>query len=196
MTFTIAFLIDFSAGILLTTAQLVYLKQVFKKEITPSLLPWLGWAFLLGISFLSQMLEFGWNWVLAGLLFSTIGCFTICVSAFLTKNYVIAKKDWAYLLAGLLCVLGYVLFTNPWLTTISAVIADLILGIPMILKAIKNPHTEKSRAWNIALISWSLTLFTCFDKSLLFALFPLYLFLFNGTMAWITYQKKEQREMI
>lgn len=180
------FVINLIAGFFLALAQVIYITQVVKKQITPSLFTWLGWSILVGVALISQLNKYGWSWALTGHLFSAVGCFFIFISAILSHNFSLLRKDWIYLYLGLGCVVFYLLFTDPWLTTIFAILADAILGIPTILKAIKEPKTEKSLGWNIALVCWTLTLITCIDKNTIFTLFPAYCFAFNAIMSYLT----------
>ena len=68
-----SFLINIFAGLFLASAQLVYIVQVVKKQVKPSVITWSGWSFLVGIALVSQWIEFGWEWALVGHLFSALG---------------------------------------------------------------------------------------------------------------------------
>lgn len=185
-----AILINLFAGLFLAVAQSIYIVQLVRKQITPSLYTWLGWSILVVVGLVSQLVEYGWNWTLVGHLFSAIGCTAIFIFSIVSGSYVVRSKDWLYLLLGIICILIYLLFSDPWSTTIFAVLADGILGMPTILKAIKSPKTEKSMGWNIALGCWSLTLVTCWNNNALFIIFPAYCFLFNAVMSYLTTKKR------
>lgn len=184
------YLINLFAGVFLVTAQVIYILLIIRKKITPSLFTWLGWAILVGVGLISQLYEYGWSWVLIGHLFSALGCLFIALTAIITKNYQVLKQDYIYLVTGVICILLYITFKDPWSTTIFSIVADLILGIPTILKGYKNPRSEKSIGWNIALGCWGITLMTCMDENFIFVLFPLYCFLFNVTMSLLTTKKR------
>jgi hypothetical protein len=187
---SIELILSLLAGILIVLAQLIYISQVVKKQVTPSVMSWIGWAIFIGTSFIAQLIELGWNWSLIGLLLSTIGCATISVYSLLSKNFTLKNRDWIYLFAGLACIYLYVTFSDPLLTTLFAIAADFVLGIPTILKAIQHPKTEKSRAWGIAVASWTFTLIICLNHDLIYALFPIYLFCFNGMMVLLTSRRR------
>lgn len=187
------YIINLVAGSFLVLAQSIYIILVVRRKITPSLFTWLGWSVLVGVSLVSQWAELGWNWVLVGHLFSALGCSGIFIAAMATRNFQLLREDYIYLVLGAACIALYVVFTDPWITTIFAVTADLILGLPTIFKAIKNPKTEKSLGWNIAMVCWALTLYTCLDKNLIYILFPLYCFLFNLTMTALTNNRRIAR---
>ena len=185
-------ILNFTAGVFLAIAQTAYILQVIKKNITPSLYTWLGWTLLVGLSLFSQVADYGWNWTLLGHLFSSLGCALIFLLILLFKNYEIRSNDWIYLLFGLGCLLIYFLFSDPWMTTLFAILADAVLGVPTILKAIRDPKSEKSIGWNVALVCWSLTLLTCLNGNVIFILFPLYCLLFNGGMSFLTTKRRVQ----
>jgi len=89
------FAINLIAGIFLAVAQSIYLIQVLKKQITPSLFTWFGWSILVTVALVSQIIEYGWDWTLTGHLFAAFGCTFIFLSAFLTKNFVMRSQDCA-----------------------------------------------------------------------------------------------------
>jgi hypothetical protein len=188
MTSSLEFLFNGIAGLLIIVAQLTYIIQVVRRSVVPSLLSWLGWALLMGTSLFSQTVEIGWSWTLLPLLISTSGCFLIFIYSLAIKNFNLSNYDWPFLVLGVVCILLYFVFSDPWLTTIFAIFADFILGIPTIIKAIKYPITEKSRAWIFALMSWAITLMSSTDEPLIYLLFPIYLFLFNGLMFVLTFK--------
>lgn len=188
---SLIFILGFLAGLLIIIAQATYINQIVKKEVTPSVLSWLGWSLLMGISFIVQLVHYGWNYSLTGLGLATIGCFSICLIAYFTKQYKLAKADWVYLVLGLICILFYVVSKNPLLTTIVAVLADFVLGIPTLISAYKNPESEKSKAWNIGLLSWSISLVICYGEPVIYWIFPVYLFLYNGVMSVLTFFRKD-----
>lgn len=89
-----SYVLNIGAGLFLALAQSIYIVQIIKKQITPSLFTWLGWSILVGVSLISQIVEFGWNWTLIGHLFSAIGCTSIFIVSLLINNYVIRRIDW------------------------------------------------------------------------------------------------------
>lgn len=174
-----------AAGAIIIIAQLSYLISTLKKEVRPSVLSWYGWAALMGTSFISQLVK-GWQWSLTGLMLSTVGCLVIATTALFYRNFSLERKDWNFVFAGLICITLYFFSGNALYTTVFAVLADLLLGIPTIKNAYRNPRSEKSVAWVLGLASWTIVLPVCLNHDLLYALFPIYLFLFNATMVFLT----------
>jgi len=176
-------------GAILFYSQLSYWLSLYRKEVKPTYLSWLGWGILMGISLVAQVIARGWTTKITGLLVSTIGCFIIGLSArCIFRHYKSEKKDWNYLYFGVLCMAVYFFSKNEWVTSVVAIVADAILAIPTVRNAIKNPGEERSRAWILALSAWLLTLILVFYRfSWLHLLWPLYLIVFNGTMTSLTY---------
>jgi len=178
------------AGIVIFSAQVIYLVNTLRGRIRPSVLSWLGWALLMGTSLVSQIVGKGWQWSLTSILCSTVGSLAITLAALLSKNFTLAAKDWKFLGLGLGCMGLYYVSSDAWITTGFAILADALLGIPTIAKAWRNPASEKSVAWILGAVSSALALAICVGHDWLYVLFPMYLVLFNGMMMWLTWSKR------
>lgn len=183
------------AAVTMLFSQMLYIKDVFYKKITPSILSWFGWAFLMGVSMLSQIIEGGLQYNQLGILASVAGCSMIGAVGLMRKNYSINKIDWYILLAGLFCLVLYLFSKNPWSTTIYAIIADFIIAIPTLNKVIRNPQSEKTNGWYLSLITWGLTLLISFNGDTLYALFPVYLFSFSVSMCVLMNLPKRRKKV-
>ena len=175
------------AAVVISAAQVIYVFNCLHRKVTPSVLSWSGWAFLMGTSLVSQIVHKGWQWSMTGIASSAVGCMTIAVVAWLSGNFAFRRSDLGFLVAGLGCVGVYVVSDNPWITTVFAIIADGLLGIPTIVKAYRQPASERSVAWLLGVVSSTLALIICFGHDIIYMLFPVYLVLFNGTMAVLTW---------
>lgn len=179
-------IVGVAAALVISGAQVIYIVNTIRRRIRPSVLSWVGWSFLMGTSVVSQVVGKGWQWSLASVLSSAVGCLTIGLVALFSGSYSLHRGDWKFLGLGVLCICIYVLSDNPWATTVFAICADALLGIPTILKAVREPALERSPAWLLGMVSSSLALAICVGHNLIYVLFPAYLVLFNGTMAWLT----------
>ncbi len=183
--------IGYLASVLIFFGQLTYFRDVWQKKIAPSVLSWYGWALLMGILIVVQVVSTGWDWSLMSLTSCTFGCVAIGTVSLVKKNYQLLKQDWWFLILGLLCGVLYVLSKDPWLTTFFAVISDLIIGFPTLVKAYKDPQNEKSKAWIISLSCWSLTSLISFNHNMLYAIFPVYVCLYSMYIVYLTYMRKK-----
>jgi hypothetical protein len=183
--------IGIAAAVLISITQIIYIRDVYLKKVQPSVLSWVGWTLLMGTGIVSQIIEEGWDWSHCGILFATLGCGLISLTSLLSKNFVLAKKDWGFLVIGLVCLVIYLVSNDVWITTIFAILADFIIGVPTLKKAFRDPVSEKSNAWFFSLATWSLTLIISFHHGLIYSLFPIYLFLYVVTLLFLIYRKKE-----
>ncbi len=180
---------SFIAGALIIAAQVILIRDVIKRKISPGLLSWFGWGLLMGTSLVAQIIDKGWQWNQMGLLCSAAGCMFIFTTAWITKNYLMKRSDWSFLFLGLICMIIYLLSKDPWLTTGFAILADFIVGIPTLRHAYTNPASQKTTAWTLGFISWIFSLILCFGHTWLYAMFPIYLFIYNGAMIALTREK-------
>jgi hypothetical protein len=179
------------AGIVIGSAQITYLVNTVGRKVRPSVLSWIGWAFLMGTSLVSQVVAKGWQWSMTGILCSTVGCMTIGLVALLIRNFSLTRKDWLYVVLGAICVGVYLVSANPWMTTVFAIAADGVLAVPTVAKAWRDPLSERSWAWVLGLVSSVLALVICVGHDWIYVLFPGYLLLFNGVMAYLTQARKQ-----
>lgn len=178
------------AAVVISTAQVIYVFNCLRRKITPSVLSWFGWACLMGTSLVSQVVHKGWQWSMTGIASSAVGCLTIALVAWLSGNFSFRRRDLGFLVAGIGCVGVYVVSANAWVTTVFAIVADGLLGIPTIVKAYREPALERSAAWLLGVVSSTLALVICLHHEVIFMLFPAYLFLFNGMMAVLTWGRR------
>lgn len=175
-------LIGITSALCMFSSQTLYIRDVIRKKVRPSLLSWFGWSLLMGISMLSQILEKGMQFSQIGIIASTLGCFLIAVIGLVVKNYSIKKIDWLILSLGMICLMLYLYSSNAFLTTIYAIVADFIIAIPTLIKVFINPLSEKTNGWYLSLIAWTLALSISINQDILFILFPVYLFSFSLLM--------------
>ncbi len=182
-------IIGFVAGATISSAQVVLIRDTWTRKISPSLFSWIGWGLLIGVGCLSQWLEEGWEHSLTGLAASAVGCFLVAGIAFAKGNYLLNKSDRIFLYAGLFCLAFYLTLREPWTTTSLAIIADFVVGFPTLIAAWQKPETQRSAAWIIGGISWTITLCIAVGHGWLYAVFPIYLWLYNWAMAVLTNRK-------
>ena len=183
------------AGILITITQAIYVRDVYRKKVKPSVLSWVGWALLLGTGIGAQIIEEGWDWSQSGIMLAAFGCGAISITAIFSKNFTLERKDWLFLLIGLVCLLIYTISKDAWITTLFAILADFVIGVPTLKKAYYNPQSEQSIAWKFSLSTWTLSLVICFHHGLIYALFPVYLFLYVLVLMYFIYWRKTVSEL-
>lgn len=184
--------------ILLALAAITYIIPLMKGQLSPRPLTWIGWTILMGISLYSQVVVRGWEWNEAGITLSILGCFTISILSLKKRSHIVedpkeAKKkkliDWTCVTLAVVCVGIYTTTKDPWLTTIFAIIADFLVGIPTQRNAYKDPESEKSIAWPLGVAAFVLTIINCIGFDLIYYAFPIYLFFVNLSLTILTNRK-------
>src|ERR1700735_5053026 len=89
------------SGIVISTAQVIYVSNCLQRKITPSVLSWFGWACLMGTSLVSQIVSKGWQWSMTGIASSAVGCLAIAGVAWLSGNFSFRRGGLGFLGGGL-----------------------------------------------------------------------------------------------
>jgi len=175
---------------LIAIAQLIYIRNIYSFKVKPSVLSWTGWSILMGVGVFSQIINDGFDWSQAGLLLSTFGCLFIALFSISINNFSLIKSDWWFLLLGFLSIGVYFVSKDSLITTLFAITADFLLGIPTLQKAFKFPNLEKSKAWAFGAFSSVLAISICIGDPIVYWLFPVYLLLYNLTMIILSNRKE------
>ncbi len=158
-----------------------YLIGIFKNEVKPRPLSWLGWFILVVVSVISQIQEKGFDSSMSIVIASGIICFTIFLISIIKNNPKNGGFDYICFSLGILCMIIYLLTKNALITTIFAVLSDLLVGIPTIRSAFRNPRSEDILAWGIGTFAIFLSFLVALTESdSLLKIYPTYLFVFNA----------------
>ncbi len=192
---TLIAIIKVTAYLLIMFAQYRMIRRVASGRMKAVVLSWFGWSMLMGISVVAQLQAgaWAWDWNVFSVLLSALGCVLIGITGVWSGNYSRGKGDVLCLLAGLACMGVFLLSSDPWITTVLAITADLLVAIPMLERAFKDPAGHRTDAWPIVLFAWTLTATSIlFDFSWLHLLWPLYLIGFSGLMTYMTFFRNQR----
>jgi hypothetical protein len=190
--------LKFIFGILSTiftfTGLIPYFLNVHKRIIYPHNLSWLGWAFITLIGALA-MLSSGSKWAVLILFANSISCVSVVLFSIYKKVGVWStnRYDYLFFILGIIGIILWQLFNNPFLAILCCVIADLCFGIPTIIKAYKNPKSENYLAWLSCSLAGLFSIFALNNFQITEALYPLYLFSFDTVVLLIVLINKKYR---
>lgn len=187
---TLIWMMKTTAYALVVFAQYRMIRRVASGRMKAVILSWFGWSMLMGISVVAQLQAgaWAWDWNVFSVLLSATGCVLIGIAGLWSGNYSRGKGDVLCLLAGVACMGVFLLSSDPWITTVLAITADLLVAIPMLERAVKDPAGHRTDAWPIVFFAWSLTAASIlFHFSWLHLLWPLYLIGFSGLMTYLTF---------
>lgn len=157
-----------------------YLLDTIKGKAKPNKVSWFLWGLAPMIAFVAQVKQ---GVGLSSLMTFTVGFSPILIffASFLNK-----KADWKItkfdLICGVLSLLGLILWAYTRVGNIAilfAILADLLAGIPTIIKAYKAPETENYHAYLFAGIAAVITLLTIKQWDFAHSSFAIYILIFN-----------------
>jgi hypothetical protein len=157
-----------------------YFIYIHKKQIYPHNLSWLGWAFITFIGGIAMLADKG-EWSVVIVFANTLSCLIVVFYSIYKKVGVWSTNKYDYIFFGL-GIFGVILWQTlnmPIIAIFCVVVADLLFGIPTIIKTYKYPKSEKYLAWLSCSIAGLLSLFAVKSFLLSEFLYPLYLFMFD-----------------
>lgn len=160
-----------------------YIKDIFKKQVHPHVLSWLGWGLITGLG-AAAMYADGSTWMAVIVFANTIACLSIAFFAAVRKVGVWETSgfDWFFFFMGLLGVVLWQTLDMPILALICAMVADFAFGIPTIIKTYLNPETETLFVWVAATLSGFFSLFAIQTIAFHEIAYPVYLLFFDSTV--------------
>lgn len=166
-----------------------YLKDIHTRKAHPHVLSWLGWAFITALGGFAMLAE-GSVWPVAILFANTFLCISIALYSVVKKVGVWSTGIYDYIFFGL-GIVGLILWQTlnmPVIALICALVADFSFGVPTIIKTYKDPLSETPLVWASATLSGLLSLFAITSLQFHEVGYPLYLFLFDGTVLILVFR--------
>ncbi|MBI4009282.1 hypothetical protein HY357_03545 [Candidatus Roizmanbacteria bacterium] len=157
-----------------------YIKDTVQGKIKPNKVSWGLWAVPVVIAFSAQVSQ--------GVGIQSLATFTVGFVPFLIfiASFVNKKSYWALskfdLLCGAFSISGLVLWYITKVGNIAilfSIFADLMAGIPTLVKSYKYPETESWIEFMSSFISVSITMLTFKTWTFVYWGFPLYIFLYD-----------------
>jgi hypothetical protein len=158
-----------------------YLKDIHQGKAHPHVLSWIGWACITALG-ASAMLAEGSTWVVAILFANTLLCLFIAGYSLFRKVGIWSTSIYDFVFFGL-GIIGLVLWQTldmPIIAIVCAIFADLLFGLPTIIKTYQDPSTETPFVWVTATISGLLSLFAVQSFAFYEVGYPLYLFIYDA----------------
>ena len=167
-----------------------YLYETIDGKSMPNRVTWFLWGLFPMIIFIAQRAQGveGLSWVSFAAGFTP---FLILLASFLNKRayWKSQRSDYFLMAAAVLGIVLWIATDNPNLAILFALSADLLAGIPTVIKSYKHPETESWIAYGISTIGFGVGLLAIQTYSFESSAFILYLFLINGLLALLAYRK-------
>ncbi len=161
-----------------------YLYETVIGKAQPNRITWLLWGIFPMVIFVAQRVQgieiLSWTSFAAG--FTPLLIFT--VSFFNKKAYWKTERRDYYLMA--LAIVGCILWAitdNPILALLFSLLADLLAGIPTVIKSYRFPESESWIAYAISAVGFGISLASVQVCNLESIAFVAYVFVLNFTLA-------------
>lgn len=159
-----------------------YIKDTIQGKIQPNRVSWGLWALAVAIAFSAEVSQ--------GVGIQSLATFMVGFTPLLIflASFVNKKAYWKLtkfdLLCGALSIIGLILWFVTKIGNIAilfSIFADLMAGVPTLVKSYKFPETENWIEFMSSFISVSIAMLTIKSWTFAYYAFPLYIFLYDLT---------------
>jgi len=174
-----------------------YLLDTIVGKAQPNRITWLLWGIFPMVIFVAQRAQgvegLSWTSFVAG--FTPL--LIVAASFFNRKAYWKSERRDYYLMAA--AIVGIVLWAitdNPNLAILFALLADMLAGIPTLIKSYRHPHSESWIAYAISTVGFGVSFLSVQTYNFENTAFVAYLFTMNGACALLASRGRKTRQAI
>lgn len=160
-------------------AYIPYFRGIIADKIKPHAFSWLVWSFLVGITFVAQIVKHGGAgaWVTG---FTALVCFVIFLFALVKGERRFVPLDWVSLGAAFAALILWQVTKDLTLSVVLVTITDALGFLPTLRKGYFKPNEDSPVLWSITALKWVLSIIALESYSLVTLLYPVYLVIVNG----------------
>jgi hypothetical protein len=176
---------------------LYYLCETITGKAQPNRVTWLLWGLFPMIIFVAQRAQGveGLSWVSFAAGFTPL--LVVTASFFNKKAYWKSEPRDYYLMAA--AVVGIVLWAitdNPNLAILFSLLADLLAGIPTLIKSYKHPASESWLAYAISTVGFGISILAIQTYTFENCVFVTYLLIINGAFALLASRGRSDKSQV
>jgi hypothetical protein len=164
-----------------------YLYETIRGTVQPNRVTWLLWGLFPMITFVAQRAQgvegLSWATFAAGLT-----PFLIVAASFLNKKayWKTQPLDFGLMAAAIVGILLWIITKDANLAIFFALLADLLAGIPTIIKSAKRPETESWIAYAISTLGFGIAVLSIQTFDFQNSAFVIYLFAIQALLTILT----------
>ena len=161
-----------------------YAYLTFKGKVQPNKVTWFFWGAFPMIAFAAQLAQgvglVAWATFVAG-----APPVLVLIGSFFNKQayWQTRRIDYGFAAAGVLSVVAWQLTAIPNIALVFALLADLLVALPTVLKAYRFPQTENWKAYGVSAVGFLVAVMAVHEWLFEHFAFVVYLFLVNLGMA-------------
>lgn len=163
---------------------LYYLYETITGRARPNRVTWFLWGLFPMIIFLAQQSQGveGLSWVSFAAGFTPI---LILIASFFNKDayWKTEKRDYYLMILAVICIVLWLVTDNANLAIVFALSADLLAGLPTVIKSYKYPETESWVAYGVSAVGFGIGVLAIQTYAFENYAFVVYLFVINALLA-------------
>lgn len=176
---------------------LYYLYDTITGKAQPNRITWLLWGIFPMVIFVAQRAQgvesISWTSFVAGLTPLLI----VAASFFNKQAYWKSEpRDYYLMAAAILGIILWAITDNPNLALLFSLLADMLAGMPTLIKSYRYPQSESWIAYAISTFGFGISLLSVQTNNFENVAFVLYVTVLNGTCAVLAARRYQHRESI
>jgi len=172
----------------------LYVRDTIRGETQPNRVTWLLWGVAPLIIFAVEIREgVGLRALITGMAAAT--ALTIFLASFVNRRAVwrIGPFDWACGVLSVAGTIGWLLTRDGIVALVAALVADLLAGLPTVVKSFREPDTESPALYRCSLVNAVITLLTVNHVTLAVVAFPAYIAGMSGMQTLLVSRRRQER---
>jgi hypothetical protein len=178
-------------AIIASIGGLFYFYETIVGRAKPNRVTWLLWGLFPMIAFAAQRAQGveGLSWVTFAAGFTP---FLILLASFINKKayWKTEPRDYFIMAAAVMGIVLWALTDNANLAILFSLLADVLAGIPTLIKSYKYPETESWIAYAISAGGFGVGVLAIQTYNFEHSAFIMYLFVINGLLAYLASRKR------
>ena len=172
-----------------------YLYETIAGRSQPNRITWLLWGIFPMVIFVAQRVQ-GVKGVSWASFFAGFMPLLIFAASFINEKayWKTEPRDYCLMAAALIGMVLWAVTDNPNLALLFSLLADMLAGIPTLLKAYRHPRSESWVAYAISTVGFGLCLLSVQAFNIENTAFVAYLFIGNATLAALASRGRMRRE--
>jgi hypothetical protein len=161
-----------------------YLYETIVGKAQPNRISWLLWGIFPMVIFVAQRAQgvedLSWTSFVAGFM-----PLLIVAASFLNKKayWRSEPRDYYLLAAAIMGIVLWAITGNPSLALLFSLLADVLAGVPTLIKSYSHPHSESWIAYAISTFGFGMSILSIQTHNFENTTFVVYLFILNGALA-------------
>ncbi len=174
-----------------------YLYETLVGKTQPNRITWLLWGIFPMVIFAAQRAQgvagVSWASFVAG--FMPV---LIVAASFLNRKayWKSEPRDYYLMAAAIVGIVLWAITNNPNLALLFSLLADILAGLPTLIKAYRHPESESGVAYAISTLGFGISLLSVRVHNLENTAFVAYVFILNGILAILASRRGKRDETV